>query len=377
MDKRSFLRSVAAMLATSALPLPALAAAGKPVRLLAGWRSGVALPAPLIGGPGDYVGIVQIDWAQRDIRLLSALPVASRGHGLISDGQGGYIAQAYRHGLWVLRADAAGKAVRQIDIKAESGRVSGGHITLSADGKQVFCTEIDPVSGEGWISVRDAVTLTRVAQWPTHGMDPHQVLQDAQGMLLIANGGIRYTDKGAKRDLEQMSSSLVRLNPATGEVLGQWRLRDARLSLRHLAWNETPAGETLLGIAMQGEHESPEARKNAPTLAVWNGKELSIPSQSPLGEGYTGDIMAGPGGGFILSAQLSGKALLWHPGDAARMLLIADLHRAGALSGPDDDGGFFIAGEKGPARWHLREEAQMLAWPIPMSPDNHWALLEG
>ena len=376
MDKRSFLRTVTALLAASALPLPALAAAGKPVKLIAGWRSSVDLPAPLTGGPGDYVGVVQIDWAQRDIRLLSALPVASRGHGLVSDGQGGYLALAYRYGLWVMRADAAGQRVCQIDLAAESGRVSGGHIEISPDGKFCFTSEIDPVSGQGWVSVRRVATLARVAQWPTYGMDPHQLTLDAQGMLMVANGGIRYSDKGVKRDLEQMASSLVRLNPATGELQGQWRLRDARLSLRHLAWNETPAGEILLGIAMQGEHEAPEQRKNAPTLAVWNGKELSIPTQSPLGEGYTGDIMAGPGGGFILSAQLSGKALLWHPGKASEMQQIADLNRAGALSGPDEDGGFLIAGEKGPARWHLREAAQMLAWPIPMSPDNHWALLE-
>lgn len=125
-----------------------------------------------------------------------------------------------------------------------------------------------------------------------------------------------------------------------------------------LAWNETPQGETLLGIAMQGEHDDPTQRKAAPVLAVWNGQEIRIPTASPIGEGYTGDIMAGPGGGFILSAQLSGRALLWHPGDAARMQLIGEFHRAGALTGPDAEGGFMIAGEKGPARWHLRDKAQ-------------------
>ncbi|MDP5238350.1 DUF1513 domain-containing protein [Uliginosibacterium sp. 31-16] len=377
MDKRSFLRSAAAMLAAASLPLPALAAGSKPTRLLAGWRSGASLPAPLAGEAGDYVGVLAIDWTAAAIRLESAIPVASRGHGLMGlPGGQGYLALAYRHGLWVMRADADGKQVRLLDLATESGRVSGGHIELAADARHFFTTEIDQKTGLGWVSVRRVDTLAKVAEWPTHGMDPHQLTQDAQGMLLIANGGIRYTDKGSKRDLDQMASSLVRINPANGELLGQWSLRDQRLSLRHLAWNETPKGEVLLGIAMQGEHETSEARKNAPTLAVWNGKELSIPTQSPLGEGYTGDIMAGPGGGFILSAQLSGKVLLWHPGEAAKLSLIGEFHRAGALSGPDEDGGFLIAGEKGPVRWHLRDKSQMLAWPIPMSPDNHWALLE-
>ncbi|PLK49239.1 DUF1513 domain-containing protein [Uliginosibacterium sp. TH139] len=376
MDKRSFLRSAAAMLAAASLPLPALAAMPRPTRLLAGWRSTVDLPAPLSGAPGDYVGVIEIDWAGAAIRLQSVLPVSSRGHGLLGLADGGYLALAYRHGLWVMRADAQGKRAALLDLAAESARVSGGHIELAADGQHFFTSEIEPKSGQGWVSVRSIATLRKVAEWPTRGMDPHQITVDAQGMLLIPNGGIRYTPEGRKDKLDDMDSSLVRLNPVNGEVLGQWRLRDARLSMRHLAWNETPKGETLLGIALQGEHADPERRKEAPVLAVWNGKDLAIPSQSPLGEGYTGDIMAGPGGGFILSAQLSGKALLWHPGEAARLTLIGEFFRAGALSGPDEEGGFLIAGEKGPARWHLREKAQMLAWPIPMSPDNHWKLLE-
>lgn len=377
MDKRSFLRSAVAMLTAASLPLPVFAAGSKPTRLLVGWRSGAALPAPLTGEAGDYVGVIAIDWAAATIRLESAVPVASRGHGLLGlPGGQGYLALAYRHGLWVMRTDAQGRQAVLVDLAAESGRVSGGHIELAADGQHFFNTEIDQKTGQGWVSVRRIDTLAKTAEWPTRGMDPHQLTVDARGMLLIANGGIRYGDDGKKRSLDQMASSLARINPANGELLGQWALRDQRLSLRHLAWNETPKGEVLLGIAMQGEHADPEARKNAPTLAVWNGKELSVPTQSPLGEGYTGDIMAGPGGGFILSAQLSGKALLWHPGEAAKLTLIGEFHRAGALSGPDEAGGFLIAGEKGPVRWHLRDKAQMLVWPIPMSPDNHWALLE-
>lgn len=375
MDKRSFLRSATAMLAAAALPLPALASKGK-TRLLAGWRSGVDLPAPAAGGAGDYVGVIEIDWTNARIVLQSAIAVSSRGHGLMGLPDGGYLALANRHGDWVMRADREGRAARRLNLTEESARVSAGHLALAGDGTHFYTTEIEPGSGQGWLTVRRIDTLAKLAEWPTRGMDPHMMAVAPDGKLMLANGGIRYSPEGRKGRVDDMDSSLVQLDPRSGELLGQWRVRDGRLSMRHLAWNESPQGETLLGIAMQGEHEDPIQRKNAPVLAVWNGKELKIPTQSPLGEGYTGDIMAGPGGGFILSAQLSGKALLWHPGDAARLSLIGDFHRAGALSGPDEDGGFMIAGEKGPVRWHMREKGQMLAWPIPMSPDNHWCLLE-
>lgn len=376
MDKRSFLRSAGAMLAAAALPMPARASQTT-TRLLAGWRSGVALPGPATGEPGDYVGVVEIDWSNARIVLRSAVPVASRGHGLVGlPGEQGYLAQAYRHGHWVMRVDGQGRAAQTRLLPEEHGRVSGGHLALLADGQHFCSTEIEPQSSEGWISVRRIDTLAKVAEWPTRGRDPHQLVSDQKGRLLIANGGIRYAPDGRKGKVDDMASSLVQIDPASGTLLGQWQVRDPRLSLRHLAWNETPQGERLLGIAMQGEHDDPAQRKAAPVLAVWNGQEILIPTASPIGEGYTGDIMAGPGGGFILSAQLSGRALLWHPGDAARLQLIGEFHRAGALTGPDAEGGFMIAGEKGPARWHLRDKAQMLAWPIPLSPDNHWALLD-
>ena len=40
----------------------------------------------------------------------------------------------------------------------------------------------------------------------------------------------------------------MRLDATMGRLMGQWRLQDPRLSLRHLAWG--PDGKTL-GIALQ------------------------------------------------------------------------------------------------------------------------------
>ena len=150
-------------------------------------------------------------------------------------------------------------------------------------------------------------------------MDPHQLLRDAQGMLVVANGGIPRTADGKKRDLHLMAPSLVRLNPANGELLGQWRLADPRLSIRHLAWST--GDQPLLGVALQAEHDDIDQRRAAPALALWDGKELRIPTRTATAGGYAGDIAPGPGGGFVISGQRVGRGYLEMTGYAGRLML--------------------------------------------------------
>jgi len=378
MDRRNFLRGLAAISAGSLLPATAFAAA-RPTVLAAAWYASGELPAPFSQGVGHYVGVLQIDWAASEIRMLGAIPVPHRPHGIVAAPDGsGFYAVAFRHGGWVLHADRAGKLITRLDSAVPDGkRTFDGHIEISPDGKWLFTTEADVASGQGWVSVRSARTLARVGEFPTHGIDPHQLLLDDDGMVVVANGGIDWTQDNQKRNLDRMDSSLVRINAENGELLGQWRLRDKQLSMRHIAWNTTPAGQRVLGIAMQGQHDGQEVRRAAPALALWDGKSLDIPSRSPLGLGYIGDIQPGPGGGFLMSAEIHDRALFWHPGDAARLHLIAEMSRAAAVAPSGEDSSLFIGGEKGIARWVLNQQSNLLAWPFPIAPDHHWAVLQG
>ena len=92
------------------------------------------------------------------------------------------------------------------------------------------------------VGVRHARTLEKLAEWPTHGIDAHELIWDLHSpggpTLLVANGGVPTAPETgrSKRDLHRMDSSLVRLDATTGRLMGQWRLQDPRLSLRHLAW---------------------------------------------------------------------------------------------------------------------------------------------
>ncbi|MBP9800226.1 MAG: DUF1513 domain-containing protein, partial [Sterolibacterium sp.] len=155
-----------------------------------------------------------------------------------------------------------------------------------------------------------------------------------------------------------------------------WRLRDARLSPHHIAWNQPTANEprTLLGIGLQAEHDDPARRKTAPILAVWDGKELTIPSHM-MANGYAGDVAAGPDGGFILTAQHANRIVLWQPRMPAELTTIGEVRNPCGLWPLADAPGVVIGGGLGLARWHPAEVAGMLRWPAGMAAGNHWAIL--
>jgi hypothetical protein len=350
-------RHLLALLAGSAvLPLHAQAT---PLRLGAAWRGAAE-------GSTHHLGILAVDWAARTLRVAASVPVPSRPHGLQPEPGGGLLAVALRPGRWLLRLDADGRVMRQIDIADEPlPRRFGGHVVASADGQRLFTTETDTTTGRGRIGVRDARTLGKIDDWDSAGVEPHQLLADPEGHLVLANGGIWRDRDDRKIQLARMEASLVRLHGQTGALLGQWRLADPRLSVRHLAWGV----DGLLGVALQAEHDDADARAQAPALAVWDGQALHA---MPGGHGYAGDITGAPGGGFVVSHAMRDTAWWWHPSAAQRLTEVANLQRAYALT---TAGGVLIAAARGLARWHPQEPPAMLPWPAPMALDNHLVAL--
>lgn len=371
--------------ALAAALLPRLARAAEPEQqLIATWRStlrlgprGEVLEATM--GPIDYVGILEPDWEAGRVRIRQALAVPDRVHGLLDAGDGddgGFIAVAFRPGAWLMRVDAEGRIARRVSMADEGVRTLDGHAVFDPSGQWLITTETDPRDSRGWISVRDRRTLKKEAEWRTHGIEPHQMCLDATGKLVVANGGIRRAAGDRKRDLDQMESSLVRLDPANGELLGQWRLRDSRLSLRHLALGTdlAPNGKPLVGIAIEAEHDDPARRAAAPILAIWDGVELATPSHVPVGKGYSSDIVAGPGGGFYLNAEFAHRVVRWLPSAPAELTVIAELQRARSLATwrPDGENGVLIGALNGIGRWHPTAAPRFMRWPIDMSVDIHW-----
>lgn len=362
----------------AAASLPANTTPGTTHRLGAAWRR-VVPAATAQGQPQaqDFVGVLALDWAAHTVRIEAEHPVPTRAHGVMAEAGGGFLVLAARPGPWMRRLDAHGRIVLHHQLDGERpARSLDGHAMASADGQWLYTPETDRQTGEGWVSVRDVRHFRKQAEWPTHGRDPHQCLLSADGNLMLVNGGIPRTPEGKKRDLDQMDPSLVRLDGRTGALLGQWRLDDARLSLRHMAWGGDHT-HPLLGIALQAEHDHPHQRTAAPVLAVWNGQTLTVPNNDASAGGYAGDIAPGPGGGFVLSGQRVGRGVLWHPDAPEQLFPVAELKELCALVALGSNGrdGVLMGTARGIARWHPSQPPAMLPWPTAMAPDNHWVLL--
>lgn len=238
-------------------------------------------------GSGHQVGVLELESGQT-LNVRHVLEVPTRAHDLVLEPTGTLLAVARRPGNWLLRFDRSGHPLTWRWI--EPGRAFAGHALTSPDGRLLFTTEIDQERETGLIGVRDAQTLEKQAEWPTGGHDPHMLVLDAcqPGALIVANGGVptRPETGRAKRDVQAMDSSLVRIDLRTGEHLQQWRLPDPRLSLRHLAWNGM-----CLGIALQAEHDDPAVKAAAPVLARLEADRLRL-VEGPNLAGYGGSISA-------------------------------------------------------------------------------------
>lgn len=326
-----------------------------------------------------FAGALVADWEARTLDIAYAVPLPTRPHGLLAEADGGLLVLGVRPGTWLLRCDGKGAMMQQVRLEQEGSCRLGGHAIVSAREDAIYSTETDQETGRGRIGVRDRRTLKKLSEWDTHGIDPHQLLLDREGHVIVANGGVPRTPADTKYDLHRMDSSLVRLDAANGRLLHQWRLDDPRLSMRHLAWNRTPAdGDAILGIAIQAEHGEAALRAAAPMLAILDDGQLLVPTRANDGTGYAGDIAAAYNGGFALSSNKAGLAQLWHPGSPEKMAALVRMEEAYALAswtGPGKGGGVLVATAFGLVRAHPTAKPALLPWPRPMALDNHWVLL--
>lgn len=338
------------------------------LRIAASWRG------PRTADP-YLLGVLGFDAAAGTLRVLWQQRLPGRAHGLSALPDGSLVVLAVRPGHWLRHYAADGTLLNTVALAADAPRHFTGHAVASRDGRLLFTGETDSRDDRGFIGVRDAATLALLDAWPSGGIEPHDLRLDASGALLVANGGIRRAPGDRKRDLHRMESSIARLDTATGQLLGQWRLDDPRLSLRHLAWSRSLDGRPLLGIGLQAEHDDPARRSEAPVLAVWDGVSLSIPTHAADAEGYAGDICAAPLGGFLLSSNRTGSALWWRPDQPGRLTLVARLTEAYALGSHESGGspdGALISSARGAALWHPARAPALLPWPAAMVMENHW-----
>lgn len=225
--------------------------------------------------------------SRASVAVVAEVELPGRPHALRRIGADEILVVARRPGAWLLRWRPVDGRV-SLHWMNDDRRLCGHAVT---DGRgRLLTTEMDLEHERGLLVVRDLDTLQADTEWRTCGIDPHDLLLDADGSMLVANGGVptRPETGRVKLDRAAMDSSLVRLSAIDGRLLGQWRLPDARLSIRHLARHRSGR----VGIALQAEHDSAEERAAAPVVAQFDGHCLTtLPASRGLA-GYAGDISA-------------------------------------------------------------------------------------
>ena len=190
-----------------------------------------------------------------------SLEVEQRCHGCVFDPKrpGRAIVVARRPGTVLYDVDLAAGAIRAA-VRSGHERHFFGHAVFAHDGRVLYTTENDRTGNVGLVAVRDASDLRVLAELPTRGVGPHELLLLPDGRtLVVANGGI-VTDvdgSGRRRDLNvaDMDPSLVYVDAHDGRLLAQVRPDDHQASIRHLAL----AADGTVGVAMQyaGAEDNP------------------------------------------------------------------------------------------------------------------------
>ncbi|GAB1363331.1 DUF1513 domain-containing protein [Rhodobacter sp.] len=225
---------------------------------------------------------------------LFAIPLPARGHAAAAHPtRAEAVAFARRPGTFALVIDCVNGAVKA-RLTPPEGRQFNGHGVFAADGSVLMTSEVVAEGSFGRIGLWETDGYTRLGEWDSGGIGPHDMKRLASGALVVANGGIA-TDPNdrAKLNIDTMQPNLTLLSPQ-GEVLEQAMLEAGfhTNSIRHLALD----GDQI-AFAMQWEGDPAKA---VPQLGLWRpgqAARLCPPdeAQAFAMKGYAGSIATAGG----------------------------------------------------------------------------------
>ena len=294
MQRRAFLASFAAAFA----PCGTWADVGHPAFLAAG-KEGEAFFLHGLAANGQS---------------LFKLPLPGRGHAAAAHPiQAEAVAFARRPGTFALVVDCLTGKVRH-QLAPPDGLQFNGHGAYSADGGVLMTSEVMAESSEGRIGLWDATSYTRLTDWPSYGIGPHDIRLLSDGRLAVANGGIK-TDPvdRTKLNIPDMRPNLSLLSP-DGALVDQIEFPDLlQNSIRHLAF-----ADDTIAFAMQWEGDPFEP---VPLLGLWvPGAKPALcefaPEDAFTTQGYAGSIAANRSR-ILITLPKAGAAMLFDDGGKA------------------------------------------------------------
>ena len=300
-------RAFLAGLAAASIPRVAWAEIGSPAYLAAG-KAGAEYLLHGLTARGE---------------TLFKIGLPARGHAAAAHPtQALAVAFARRPGTFALVIDCATGLTRH-QLTPPPGRQFNGHGSFSADGALLMTSEVVAEGSAGRIGLWETASFTRIGEWDSHGIGPHDMKRLKDGRLIVANGGIQTdpTDR-AKLNLDTMHPNLSLLSPR-GDLLDQVDLPDLKQnSIRHLAL--TTSG-VAFAMQWQGDLADP-----VPLLGLWTpGQPIKLcpptEAQAQTMKGYAGSIAVSPTDGRIAMTSAPGGALMLFDADGTPQ---TTLHRA-------------------------------------------------
>lgn len=294
---------------------------------------------------------------------LFHLPLPGRGHAAAAHpSRAEAVAFARRPGTFALVIDCASGAIRH-HLSPPDGLQFNGHGAFSADGTLLYTSEVVAECSQGRIGLWETESYTRLTDWPSHGIGPHEILLLPDGRLAVANGGIQ-TDPvdRTKLNLATMRPNLAILS-SDGALTDLMELAERpQNSIRHLAL----AGDSI-AFAMQWEGDPAEP---VPPLGLWApGTAPKLcepkPAEQFTLQGYAGSV-----------AATAERVLITSPRGGAAMLFdrqgqhLATHHRADLCGAAARDGAMIVTDGQG-AVWSASDTDFAPLATHPTQWDNH------
>ena len=246
-------------------------------------------------------------------KLLHAIDLPDRGHDVTFDPVSKRsVVFARQPGTFAVVFDHQGRD-RPLTIVSITGRHFFGHGVFSTDGALLYATENDFDNAAGVVGVYDArAKFSRVGEFPTYGMGPHELLLLGDGRTIaVANGGIEtHPDYGrAELNIATMKPSYVLVDRITGDLIERHVLPAAlhQLSIRHM--DADPSGTVWFGCQYRG----PGTDRPLLVGRAARGRELQLldmPQDVLSGfRNYIGSVAANPAAGTVAVSSPEGNSL--------------------------------------------------------------------
>ena len=260
-------------------------------------------------------------------------------------------------------------------VESDITRHFYGHGCFSRDGQLLYCTENAYAEKRGVIGIYQVPELTRLGEWPSYGIGPHEVLlHPQQPQLIVANGGIlTHPDLPRRKlNLASMSPSLVYIDMHSGELHQQFKLPEPQSSIRHLTVN----AQGQVGLALQQQNN-----RDVPLVAFQQGEQPIQLCQAPTAawtkmQRYTASICLADTAPVAAVTCPRGNLVTFWNSERGEYLGALELADAGGVTYHADQEAFWVStglGEIvaiGLADLTVRQQIQQPAvrW------DNHWVL---